>query len=60
MTLIEKRSNNQLYITKAEKNLDDISFILEDAEQNIWLGGRSGNLWKYDGKTLTDFTQKRR
>jgi ligand-binding sensor domain-containing protein len=39
-------------------NLRDVSFIMEDGEKNIWLGGKYGKLWKYDGKTLVDFTQK--
>jgi len=44
--------------TQEGKGLKDINFIVEDAAQNIWLGGRYGHLWKYDGKILTDFTEK--
>jgi ligand-binding sensor domain-containing protein len=46
------------FLTKEGKGLKDINFIIEDKEQNIWMGGRYGNLWKYDGETLLDFTQK--
>lgn len=31
--------------------------IIEDNNGNIWFGGRKGNLWKYDGENLTDYTQ---
>jgi len=48
------------FISEDGKNLSDINFILEDKEQNLWFGGRYGHLWKYDGKTLIDFTQKRK
>lgn len=41
-------------------NLVDIKFISEDRDGNLWFGGRHGILWRYDGKTLTDFTQKGR
>jgi len=42
------------------ENLNDIKFISGDKADNIWFGGRYGILWKYDGKTLTDFTQEKR
>lgn len=34
-----------------------IRTIIEDKKGNMWFGGRKGNLWKYDGKKLTDQTQ---
>lgn len=34
-----------------------IRTIIEDKVGNIWFGGRKGNLWRYDGKKLTDITQ---
>ena len=40
------------------KGLNNISFIMEDAEQRIWLGGGHGQLWRFDGKYLTDYSQK--
>ena len=30
-----------------------------DTEGNMWLGGRFGALWKYDGSTLIDFSNKK-
>lgn len=39
-------------------SLIDIRCIIEDKDGNLWFGGRYGVLWRYDGKTLTDFTQK--
>lgn len=46
------------FITPQGKTLKGISFIIEDKEKNIWLGGQYGHLWKYDGKRLIDFTKK--
>jgi ligand-binding sensor domain-containing protein len=31
--------------------------MIEDKKGNIWLGGANG-LWRYDGSTFTNFTQK--
>lgn len=36
-----------------------ISFIMEDTPGNIWFGGQHGQLFRYDGEVLTDFTQKK-
>ncbi len=45
---------------KDSEKLNDIKCISEDKNGNIWFGGRYGVLWKYDGKTLKDFTQEKR
>lgn len=45
---------------KGSEKLNDIKFITEDKQGNIWFGGRYGILWKYDGKELKDFTQAKR
>ena len=42
------------------KKLGDIRFITKDKEDNMWLGGRYGVLYRYDGVELEDFTQKKR
>jgi len=40
--------------------LDNTSFwnIFEDRSGNIWLGARNVSLYRYDGRTITDFTEK--
>ena len=48
------------FVTEKGEQLKGISFIVEDKDENIWLGGRYGHLWKYDGKVLIDYTQKGR
>lgn len=48
------------FSTKDGKELRDISFICEDKGENIWMGGRYGHLWRYNGETIEDFTQKGR
>jgi len=45
---------------EGSEDLNDIKFISEDKEGNIWLGGRYGILWRYDGKVLTNFTDKQK
>ncbi|MGB0390501.1 MAG: ligand-binding sensor domain-containing protein [Salibacteraceae bacterium] len=40
--------------------LIDIKSISEDRNGNIWFGGRYGNLWRYDGEKLKDYTQLKR
>lgn len=35
-----------------------INFIIEDAQANIWFGGNHGQLFRYDGEDLTDFSLK--
>ncbi|MDA3613505.1 ligand-binding sensor domain-containing protein [Polluticaenibacter yanchengensis] len=36
--------------------LEHIFAIKEDSEGNIWFGDRDTGAWKYDGKTLTNYT----
>ncbi len=46
-------------VNDSEK-LIDVMCISEDKNGNIWFGGRYGLLWKFDGKTLKDYTQLKR
>lgn len=55
----ESNSFIPLNIEGSEK-LNDIKFITEDKQGNIWFGGRYGILWRYDGNELKDFTQLKR
>ena len=48
------------FATEKGEHLKGINFIVEDKDKNIWLGGRFGHLWKYDGKVLVDYSQKGR
>lgn len=45
---------------EGSQKLNDIKFVSEDVDGNIWFGGRYGILWRFDGKELKDFTQKKR
>lgn len=36
--------------------LEHVFAIEEDAEGNIWFGDRDAGAWKYDGKTVTNYT----
>jgi ligand-binding sensor domain-containing protein len=47
------------FLTEDKQNLQDINFVIADDLGNIWLGGNYGQLFRYDGKTLTDFTDKK-
>ena len=54
---------NKLFIpldVKGSEKLNDIKFITEYKQGDIWFGGRYGILWKYDGNELKDFTQAKR
>lgn len=35
----------------------DVFFILEDKDNNIWFGTRNTELYKYNGKTITGFSE---
>lgn len=35
----------------------EVFFMLEDKDNNIWLGTRNTGLYKYDGKTFTNFSE---
>jgi ligand-binding sensor domain-containing protein len=39
------------------KPFRNVRCIIEDRRGNIWLGGNDG-LWRYDGKTFTNFTEQ--
>lgn len=43
---------------QSEKNtgLQSVFAIEEDSEGSIWFGDRDSGAWKYDGKTLTNYT----
>ena len=34
-----------------------VSFIFEDSNKNIWISTRNIGLYKYDGKTFTNFSE---
>lgn len=36
--------------------LEHVFFIEEDSEGNIWFGDRDTGAWKYDGKSMTNYT----
>jgi len=36
--------------------LQAVFAIMEDSQGNIWFGDRDSGAWKYDGKTLTNYT----
>lgn len=46
--------------TNDGQSFGDIRFIIEDTENNMWLGGRYGSLYRFDGNELKDFTQLKR
>jgi ligand-binding sensor domain-containing protein len=43
--------------THEDKPFKNVRSIIEDKKGNIWLGGADG-LWRYDGSTFANFTQK--
>ena len=45
---------------KGSEKLNDIKFVAEDKDRNIWFGGRYGLLRRFDGKELKDFTHLKR
>ncbi|MEZ4991425.1 MAG: two-component regulator propeller domain-containing protein [Saprospiraceae bacterium] len=46
------------FTTQDGQTFEKIRFITEDATGNIWFGGNYGRLFRYDGRTVMDFTQK--
>ena len=42
------------------ERLIDVKCITEDAQGNIWFGGRKGLLWRFNGSELHDFTELKR
>lgn len=41
-----------------DRQFSQIRFIVNDKDGNVWFGGRSGQLYRYDWDTITDFSQK--
>lgn len=37
--------------------LEHVFRIAEDSQGNIWFGDRDAGIWKYDGKTMTNYTK---
>lgn len=37
--------------------LDIVQCMIQDKAGNLWFGGRYGRLFRYDGKTFTDFSK---
>ncbi|MCB0706273.1 MAG: hypothetical protein KDC34_13225 [Saprospiraceae bacterium] len=46
------------FTTLDGRSFEGIRFITEDGLGDIWFGGSFGSLFRYDGTTITDFTQK--
>lgn len=40
------------------KTLEHVFAIAEDNEGNIWFGDRDSGIWKYDGKSMENFTTR--
>ncbi|MEM7040151.1 MAG: two-component regulator propeller domain-containing protein, partial [Bacteroidota bacterium] len=38
--------------------LEHVFTIYEDGKGNIWFGDRDAGIWKYDGNSMTNYTQK--
>ena len=38
--------------------LEHVFTIAEDSQGNIWFGDRDTGIWKYDGKSMTNYTKK--
>ncbi|SKB83719.1 ligand-binding sensor domain-containing protein [Maribacter arcticus] len=38
--------------------LEHVFTIAEDSQGNIWFGDRDAGVWKYDGKTMFNYTEK--
>ena len=38
--------------------LEHVFTIAEDSQGNIWFGDRDAGIWKYDGKTMVNYTMK--
>ncbi|MEE9440147.1 MAG: two-component regulator propeller domain-containing protein [Saprospiraceae bacterium] len=53
--LIHNSNFNNSY-TSPTGTLERVFVIEEDAEGNIWFGDRDSGAWKFDGKTITNYT----
>ncbi len=56
----EARTNEQTKLPKAHSTFTGacVSCAMQDKEGNIWLGTNGEGLFRYDGKTFTNFTEK--
>ncbi len=45
-------------ITSPKGTLNHVFAIAEDRDGNIWFGDRDAGIWRYDGKTLINYTLK--
>lgn len=57
--------NNLIHPTSSRRGdkslpgtLEHVFTIAEDRKGNIWFGDRDTGVWKYDGKTMTNYTKK--
>lgn len=57
--------NNLIHPTSSRKGdkslpgtLEHVFTIAEDSQGNIWFGDRDAGIWKYDGKTMKNYTIK--
>jgi ligand-binding sensor domain-containing protein len=56
---IQFTKQHQLRLEDTKGNsLDKVLSICEDSIGNIWFGTNQSGVWKYDGQTLKNFTQK--
>jgi len=54
--LIHANSGRTGMVTSPAGTLEHVFAIGEDSEGNIWFGDRDTGPWKYDGKTMTNYT----
>ncbi|MFD2918210.1 two-component regulator propeller domain-containing protein [Terrimonas rubra] len=52
----ELEANTQSRGFNKNKGLQAVFAIEEDSDGNIWFGDRDSGAWKYDGKTMTNYT----
>ncbi|MEO1627793.1 MAG: two-component regulator propeller domain-containing protein [Bacteroidota bacterium] len=55
---VSKETRHQSDILTLNRSLNHVFAIEEDQHGNIWFGDRDTGAWRYDGKTLTNFTAK--
>ncbi|MBX7109306.1 MAG: hypothetical protein K1X61_11720 [Chitinophagales bacterium] len=55
---ISNQKANSALLNKTVAPPGDVRCILQDKEGNIWFGIRGNGLYKYDGKSFTQFTVK--
>lgn len=52
---LPNKNNSDIEFTKITNK--EVVFILEDKNGNIWFGTRNTGLYKYDGKTITNYSE---